>query len=288
MIVQVEQENHVRMGRDPNAFVEAPKGALESLEAVAGHKLPTTMREFLELTRDSAVFEVEMLVRYDNYAYELEAKCIPFLVQKEKKKLKAEIRELPRQMDIDLAFSECAGFLDAVFVGGMGCQRILSPRPFRSRASAHDIVVNISKTRTQLTERLLESVRGATKEILIVGWLGRFIIPDLKKCVDRGVKVRIVTHRPQEADGTIGVKDKADAFSELKHIAADNVRLLSSFHARMVVIDERMAFVGSMDLDSQALAERDEAAIVSDDDEVVGRARQFFEELFGRGTKPTW
>lgn len=191
-------------------------------------------------------------------------------------------------MRIDIAFADCARFLDAVFIGGMGCERILSPRPLRSRPSAHEIVVNVSKARTQLTDRLRDSLKRATKEVLIVGWLGRFIIPDLKSCVERGVELKIVTHKPQEAEGTKGAADKSEAFKELRQfIKADNVRLLPSCHARIIVVDEKIAFVGSMDLDSEALAERDEAAIVSDDNEVVAKAREFFGGLFSKGEKPT-
>jgi hypothetical protein len=277
------------MEYDIQTILNASKQSLKRAETLAGDEIPRTYDAYLVSTRDSAIYEVEMLMWYNNYAYELEGKCIPFLVQKLKKKLTGAEKGQLLQMDVDLAFSECADFLDAVFVGGMGCERMLSPHPLRSKASVHDIMVNMSKTRTQLTEKLLEALRSATNEVLITGWVGRYIIPDLKKCVERGVEVKIVTHRPEEAVGSVGVKDKADAFSELRQfIKSDNVSLLPSCHARMVVIDETIVFVGSMDLDSQAMAERDEAAMMSNDTEVVGKTRKIFKELFDKGTRPKW
>lgn len=285
MMIDAQSESYVHM---VDSVAENVRRHIDGRppESFLGARTAKTAMEYVKTVRPSAIYAIEMLIQLSQYGYDLEARCIPWLVEKVGALMSAADID---QTQVELGFFECAGFLDAVFVGGMGCDRMLSPRPFRSKPSTHDITVNISKTRTQLSERLLESIRHATKEILIVGWLGRFIIPDLKRCVDRGVEVRVVTHRPQEAEGTIGSKDKSEAFSELKQfITADNVRLLPSCHARMVVIDERIAFVGSMDLDSQALGERDEAAVVSDDDEVMGRARQFFEELFARGTKPTW
>jgi len=283
--VSAELENFVQMRHDVIPIIKATPSAKRAFESVIGFKMPKTVGEFIEGIEGSTIYQVEMLVRYSEGAYELETQCIPYLVEKSKRIGKREI--LPIQ--IDLAFAECAGFLDAVFVGGMGCERILSPRPLKSRPSAHEIVVNVSKIRTQLTDRLRNSLKRATKEVLIAGWLGRFIIPDLKSCVERGVELKLVTHKPQDAEGTKGATDKAEAFKELKQfLRADNVRLLPSCHARMVLIDERIVFVGSMDLDSEALAERDEAAITSDDNEVVGKARQFFEELFSKGAKPTW
>lgn len=285
MIVKAELDNFVEMGVDVIVLLKLGPNMKRKIKSFTGRKIPKTMDEFVEAVSDYDLHRVEMLVRYSEGAYELEAQCIPYLVEKSKRKGTREI--LPIQ--IDLAFAECAGFLDAVFVGGMGCERILSPRPLKSKPSAHEIMVNVSKIRTQLTDRLRDSLKRATKEVLIAGWLGRFIIPDFKSCVERGVELKLITHKPQEAEGTKGATDKAEAFKELKQfLRADNVRLLPSCHARMVLIDERIVFVGSMDLDSEALAERDEAAIISDDDEVVGKARQFFEELFSKGAKPTW
>jgi len=287
MMVSTDLENFVRMEVNILKITEAPPSLSSLYESFTGLKMPKTYVEALDAFQGSCVHKVEMLARYD-YAkgtYEIEAQSRPLLVEQLETRRKHEAVPI----EIDLAFAECARYLDAIFVGGMGCERILSPRPLRSRPSAHDIVVNVSKTRTQLTDRLKDSFRYATKEVLITGWLGRFIIPDLKSCVERGVGLKIVTHKPQEAEGTKAATDKAEAFKELRQfLRADNVRLLPSCHARIVLIDERIAFVGSMDLDSEALAERDEAAITTDDNEVVGKTRKFFEDLFSKGMKPTW
>jgi phosphatidylserine/phosphatidylglycerophosphate/cardiolipin synthase-like enzyme len=189
---------------------------------------------------------------------------------------------------IDLGFIECARALDAIFVGGMGCSQLVPPHPQRLRPSIHNIWFNLSKVRTPLKDRLEESLRAASKEVLIAGWIGCAIIPQLKKCVELGVRLRIITKTPQEASGK-GASDKSEAFRELpKFLSSDDVRLLPSCHARIIVIDERIAFVGSMDLDSESLSERDEAAIISEDADVVGKTHQFFEELFSKGTKPKW
>jgi hypothetical protein len=170
----VEQENHVRMEYDVGTFVKAKKDLRKESEAYLGGKLPKTMNEFLEWVQGTAVYGMEMLMRYNNYAYELEAKCTPFLVRKLRAGVIGGKNGPVMVSDVDLAFSECAGFLDAVFVGGMGCERMLSPHPLRSKSSIHEIVVNVSKARVELTERLQESIGHATKEILIVGVVRSF------------------------------------------------------------------------------------------------------------------
>ncbi len=237
--------------------------------------------------RKSRIWAVEMLARFAENAYELEATCTPCLMEKlDGLYLKEE--EIS-QHEIDIAFVKTSLFLNSVFVGGMRCETILSPHPLRESVPFHTLVVNASKSRTPLTDRLRESLGSATREVLACGWVGQFIIPDLKKCVERGVRINLVTHKPGDAEGTMGAKDKSQAFAELKNfLKADNVRILSSCHARLLVVDEKVAFVGSMDYDCEALAERDEAAIMSEDQEVIAKTKLFFLELFGRGIKPNW
>lgn len=289
---RVEIENLVRMERRVFSIREAKTNAekkeIKKVFARLGAVAPDTLFDALQGIQSCEEHTVEMLIsRHSGGWYELEGKCVQFLIWKTTAGVTAH--EKITSVDIDLAFSQCSQFLDSVFVGGMGCERTLPVQPMGSRKSIHSLLVNASKDRCPLTERLMESLGTATKEVLIVGWLGRFIVPELKRLVEEGVKVRIVTKSPNDAQTTSGGKDKTETFIALRDLVGpENVRVLPSSHARMVVVDQNTVFVGSMDLDSQALAERDEAALMSDDPEVITKSRKFFEELFLKGAKPKW
>lgn len=234
---------------------------------------------------DYEVDQIHMVVEYSQQysCYEITATSKPLLITKFDL---TDGKHKFETIQIDLAFMECAKILNDIFIGSMGCRRLVEPHPKRVRPNIHNILFNLSKTRTPLTDRIKEALKGATKDILISGWIGRAIIPDLKKCRELGVDIKIVTHRPQEAEGTKGSSDKREAFEELqKFVDLENVRILHSCHARMVIVDEQIVFVGSMDLDSASLSERDEAAIMSEDIDIIARSRYLFQELFSKGTK---
>lgn len=289
LVPVAETENHVRMEFDFSILVEEPttKNDLLELAKFAGVDVPKTMLESIESAVPTKVFSIQMTSHYAENSYELDARCEPFLVEKAHRQVLS--KEEASRTNLDLAFEEACRFLDAVFVGGMNCDTILRPRPLNSWKTTHSLLVNISKTRTQLTDSLIESLIASKKEVLVTGWIGSYIIPHLKRCHDRGVEVKIVTHKPELAEGSRGAKDKAMAFAELsRFLSPDLIRILGSCHARMVLVDEVVAFVGSMDLDSEALAERDEMAVMSNDPTVIGNARTAFQELFSRGQRPQW
>lgn len=250
-----------------------------------GESLAESYDDYYEQTRSSRIFSIEMLAYYSDSSYVLDTKCVPFLIDKLDRHHGSE--EEVSQTDIDLAYEKSASYLESVFVGGMGSERVQPVHPYDAKSAHHEILVNVSKSRSQLSSKLMESLKTAKKSVCACGWIGRLIVPEFKACTARGVELKIVTKRPQESNGR-GVSDKSDAFNELRQfVSPDNVRLLSSCHARIVIVDDTV-FVGSMDLDSEAIAERDEAAIVSEDANVVNVARRFFDELFSKGTKPDW
>lgn len=289
-VVTAEAENHVRMAIDIERVVRlgrTHKDEVDEMAKLAGAKTPETIYAAFEQSIPTRVFSIEMNAHYAQNNYELDARCQPTLVEQAHRRLIT--KKGTSEVTLDLAFEEVCRFLDSVFIGGMNCDRILSPRSLRSGKSTHTVLVNVSKTRTQLTDVLLESLKRASKEILVVGWVGSYILPLLKSCVERGVDLKIITHKPEQAEGSRGGRDKATTFAEMpKFLRADSVRILPSCHARMIIVDEATAFVGSMDLDSEALAERDETAIMSNDMAVIGDAKAAFQEFFSMGQRPQW
>jgi hypothetical protein len=98
-----------------------------------GFEVPKTYLEALQNVVGDQPFEVEMLLSYAKGSYELEARCTPFLVEQLRKRTIGDGDKPIQPSDINLAFSKSASFLDTVFIGGMGCERVLSPHPMGSK-----------------------------------------------------------------------------------------------------------------------------------------------------------
>jgi len=132
--VRIEQEHLVRATLDAENFSQLPSESRKHIEEVTGFEIPKTYGEALQNVVGDTPYEVEMLMSYVRGSYELEASCTPFLVEQLRKGTIGGEDKPVQQSDVDFAFSKSASFLDAVFIGGMGCERILSPHSMRSKA----------------------------------------------------------------------------------------------------------------------------------------------------------
>jgi phosphatidylserine/phosphatidylglycerophosphate/cardiolipin synthase-like enzyme len=103
------------------------------------------------------------------------------------------------------------------------------------------------------------------------------ILDRLVAAADRGVKVRVL------CGGKHGISewDILDTFSSLRTLGRFGVRVHKQknlrVHAKLIVIDEREALVGSMNIDRSAFDLRRELGLTTTDPDVVTRLLDVFE-----------
>lgn len=215
----------------------------------------------------------------------LEVKCLPVLYR-----LMTQIdRYLERNpvsiFDVKSCIFESTELVRKIFVGSLECEELDPPHPVKPiEEKSYEILFN-TKDDKNLTEKILSELKKAKKEVCIVGWIGMYVIPTLKKLKKKGVKIRIITKTPSKT--TIGYRDKDEALNELKtFLKKDDLRFLRTGHLRLVIIDDGSIFDGSMDLDSQSLAEREESAMWANNPYMVAKGKIKFDELFKKGKPP--
>ena len=190
-----------------------------------------------------------------------------------------------RIFEVKSSIYESKELIRQIFIGALECEELDPPHPLKPvEEKLYEILFN-TKDNKELTKKILSELKKAKKEVCISGWVGTYIIPTLKKLSKNGVKITIITKTPSET--AIGYRDKAEALDELKtFLKKDDLRFLRTGHFRMVIVDEDSIFDGSMDMDSQSLAEREESAMWTNNPYLVAKGKIKFDELFKKGKHP--
>lgn len=218
--------------------------------------------------------------------YVVDVKCYSILYRKIDQITDYLKTNAPSVFEVKACISESIELLRKIFVGALGWEEIDSPHPLKPVEENRSEILFNTKTERELTDTILRTLKDAKREVYIAGWIGSYIIPTLKKLKKNGVKIKIITKTPSEP--AIGYRDKTEALNELKaFLKKDDLRLLKTCHFRLVIIDEETIFNGSMDMDSQSLAEREESAIWTNDPYLVVKGKVKFEELFKKGKSPS-
>jgi len=103
------------------------------------------------------------------------------------------------------------------------------------------------------------------------------ILERLAAAADRGVKVHVL------CGGKHGISewDILDAFASLRTLTRFGVKVHKQknlrVHAKLIVVDNRHALVGSMNIDRSAFDLRRELGIMTDDRAIVGRLKTVFD-----------
>ena len=103
------------------------------------------------------------------------------------------------------------------------------------------------------------------------------ILERLAAAADRGVKVHVL------CGGKHGISewDILDTFASLRTLTRFGVKVHKQknlrVHAKLIVVDNRHALVGSMNIDRSAFDLRRELGIMTDDRAIVGRLKTVFD-----------
>lgn len=121
----------------------------------------------------------------------------------------------------------------------------------------------------------------ATGEVILCGWIGTLLLPKLKEINQKGVNIRMITHKDTELKGKPGHRDVQTAFKGLiSMIGKDNISIRPECHCRVVVVDNK-ALIGSMDINAISLTgSHRELAIYTEDTEIVRNLRKYFNDIF--------
>ena len=121
----------------------------------------------------------------------------------------------------------------------------------------------------------------ATSEVLFCGWVGTFLLPELRAIKEKGVNIRVITHQSSELKGKPGKQDVERAFSELiSIIGKDHISRRPECHCRVLVVDNK-ALIGSMDLNSISLTgTHREIALYTEDPDIVRTIRKYLKKFF--------
>jgi phosphatidylserine/phosphatidylglycerophosphate/cardiolipin synthase-like enzyme len=107
------------------------------------------------------------------------------------------------------------------------------------------------------------------------------ILERLAAAADRGVKVHVL------CGGKHGISewDILDTFASLRTLRRFGVKVHKQknlrVHAKLIVVDNRHALVGSMNIDRSAFDLRRELGIMTDDPAIVGRLKEVFDGDWG-------
>lgn len=202
--------------------------------------------------------------------------CLPVLYRRLSQHIS---EELPDDFHIQDTFLTCKRFVETLFEGGLSATIISEEKKEPSKPTAQ-LLVN-DQTSRQIIGKIGEMLGQATGEVLLCGWIGTLLLPKLKEINQKGVNIRMITHKDTELKGKPGHRDVQTAFRELiSMIGKDNISIRPECHCRVVVVDNK-ALIGSMDLNAISLTgSHRELAIYTEDPEIVRNLRKYFNGIF--------
>ena len=202
-------------------------------------------------------------------------RCIPMLYEKLRYLRNFETNDF----QIQNAYLESKRFLEVVFESGLSATLIVEERKSPPQ-SATEFLTNDQASR-QILMKIEEMLDQATGEVLICGWIGTILLPKLKEITQKGIDVRIITHKSNELRGKPGSQDVQRAHKELVSLLGkDHISVRPECHFRVLVVDNE-ALVGSMDFNATSLTgTHREFAIYLEIPEIVRSIRNYFNQIF--------
>jgi len=203
-------------------------------------------------------------------------RCFPTLYEK----LSLEMIDANEvdEFDVQDAIITCESFVEDIFADLSAT--LISEKRKESLKPTAQLLINDQVSR-QILNKMEEMLDQATGEVLLCGWIGTLLLPKLKEMKQKGVNIRVVTHKAKELKGKPGHQDVQRAFRELvSMLGKDNVSIRPECHCRFVVVDNK-ALIGSMDLNAISLTgSHRELAIYTEDPEIVRDIRRYFKGIF--------
>lgn len=143
---------------------------------------------------------------------------------------------------------------------------------------------------------LRKEIRQSREEIDVAMFLFRtrgspanranILAGELIKAVQRGVRVRVILEKSADPLDTV-TADNRETAVKLRgggvEVSFDSLRKRS--HAKVIVVDSRLTFIGSHNLTEAALKNNNEASVLIESPEVAIRTRQFIFRVRGEGSQ---
>jgi len=204
-----------------------------------------------------------------------DVECFPMLYQKLIMKVKKEADEF----DTQDAYLTCRRFLKSIFEGGLSATLISEEKKELLKPTTQ-LLIN-DQASHQILDKIKKMLDQATGEVLLCGWIGTLLLPKLKEIKQKGVNIRVISHKEAELKGKPGHRDVQTAFKELiSMVSKDNISIRPECHCRVVIVDNK-ALIGSMDLNAISLTgSHRELAIYTEDPEIARNLRKYFNEIF--------
>ncbi|HIC09106.1 MAG TPA: DUF87 domain-containing protein [Aquificales bacterium] len=133
-----------------------------------------------------------------------------------------------------------------------------------------------------LFEELRKAFSSARKGVKIVSpWVGGNLFAELLKSIPQGVEISLILRAGEVEDLKI---TPPEAFKEVETRKGE-IFLHPTLHAKFVIVDRRLAFVGSANLTDRGLNRfgegNSEAVVKTTDKNLIGELEEYFETLKG-------
>lgn len=215
------------------------------------------------------------IINEDKQCYRVEVECLPTLYFNITK------NKMTNYGDYEIQDSNLVSqrFLKTIFIGALN-GTLVSDVPQITTQNPTMVLINDVKSH-QITEKIEDTLKNATGEVLIVAWMGTILLTVLRTLKEKGVIIKVITGLTKDIRQDVMQREKEKAFEELISILGkENICLKRDFHGRAIVIDDK-AFVGSIDLDSYSLTgARQEFAMYTEDVDAVRTIRNYFNCIF--------
>ncbi len=204
----------------------------------------------------------------------VDVECLPCLYRQIQ-----QVEKKAEEYQIQDAYLACERFTKYIFEGGLS-GTLMSEEKRKIPQIEPVLLFNNSSIR-QITEKIQEMIENATSEILILGWVGTYVINKLEEVKKKGVNIRAITHKPKELKDRTVLNEISKGYKEIIRIAGlDCVSIRPDLHGRALIVDSK-AIIGSMDLNSQSLSgSHIEFGIYTEDPELIRQLRKYFNHLF--------
>ncbi len=201
--------------------------------------------------------------------------CLPSLYEK----LRYDIEVEKNNFMIQNAHLQCKRFLGTIFESGLSATLISEEEKLPPQITTQFLIND--QTSHNILEKIEPMLNGATGEVLVCGWIGTLLLPKLRVLKERGINIRIMTHKSPELKGKQGKRDVERAHGELiSLLGKKNISMNPECHFRVLVVDNK-ALVGSMDFNAISLTgTHREFAIYTEDPEIVRSIRNYFNQVF--------
>ena len=201
--------------------------------------------------------------------------CMPTLYEKLRYIKNFETNDF----EIQNAFLESRRFLEIIFESGLSATLVTEEKKIPSQVTTQ-FLINDQAFR-QILNEIETMLDEATGEVLVCGWVGTLLLPKLRELKEKGINIRIITHKSAELKGKPGRRDVEKAHVELiSLLGKEHISVSPECHFRVLVVDNK-ALVGSMDLNAISLTgTHREFAIYTEIPEIVRSIRKYFNQTF--------